>query len=231
MSGIRTFSTPKPPDDKEKRFHVLRFDDSWKKEQVVIRSQGRLDETSFASTFQTSHADRHILVGGKNEKTGESGGSLFTTVGGEDNLHVNKSRYTGIDVNEEQTIKGHLFVDVTGAVKIYSAAEINLSAPKIVLEASAKVSIKVGSSFVVVDPSGVFITGPMVQINSGGSALSVADFGHDRSVRRGISRSGRSAQLARVAQGQRRWRRAPSPHGQGLAWFERHAQPGRQRSR
>ena len=175
MSGIRTFSTPKPPDDKEKRFHVLRFDDSWKKEQIVLRSQGRLDETSFASTFQTSHADRHILVGGKNEKTGELGGSLITTVGGEDNLHVNKSRYTGIDVNQEQTIKGHLFVDVTGAVKIYSAAEINLSAPKIVMEASAKVSIKVGSSFVVVDPSGVFITGPMVQINSGGSALTVAD--------------------------------------------------------
>ena len=174
MSGIRTFSTPKPPDDKEKRFHVLRFDDNWKKEQIVIRSQGRLDETSFASTFQTSHADRHILVGGKNEKTGELGGSLITTVGGEDNLHVMKNRYTGIDVNEEQTIKGHLFVDATGAIKIYSAAEINMSAPKIVFEASAKVSIKVGSSFVVVDPSGVFITGPMVNINSGGSALSVA---------------------------------------------------------
>ena len=175
MSGIRTFSTPHPSDNKEKRFNVLRFDDSWQKEQVLIRSQGRLDETSFASTFQTSHADRHIQIGGKDAKTGQSGGSLFTTMGGEDNLHVVKSRYTGIDVNEEQTIKGHLFVDVTGAVKIISQAEINLSAPKIVLEASSKISLKVGSSFVVIDPSGVFINGAQVLINSGGSALSVAD--------------------------------------------------------
>ncbi len=51
MSGIRTFSTPRPSGNTEKRFNVLRFDDSWHKEQVVIRSQGRLDETSFASTF------------------------------------------------------------------------------------------------------------------------------------------------------------------------------------
>ncbi len=175
MSGIRTFSTPRPSDAAEKRFNVLRFDDSWQKEQVVIRSQGRLDETSFASTFQTSHADRHVQIGGKDAKTGESGGSLFTTMGGEDNLHVTKSRYTGIDINEEQSIKGHLFLDVTGAVKIISQAEINLSAPKIVLEASSKISLKVGSSFVVIDPSGVFINGAQVLINSGGSALSVAD--------------------------------------------------------
>jgi uncharacterized protein involved in type VI secretion and phage assembly len=175
MSGIRTFSTPHPSDNKEKRFNLLRFDDSWQKEQVLIRSQGRLDETSFASTFQTSHADRHIQIGGKDEKTGQSGGSLFTTMGGEDNLHVVKSRYTAIDVNEEQTTKGHLFVDVTGAVKIISQAEINLSAPKIVLEASSKISLKVGSSFVVIDPSGVFINGAQVLINSGGSALSVSD--------------------------------------------------------
>ncbi len=32
-----------------------------------------------------------------------------------------------------------------------------------------------GSSFVVIDPSGVFINGAQVLINSGGSALSVAD--------------------------------------------------------
>ncbi len=54
-------------------------------------------------------------------------------MGGEDNLHVTKSRYTGIDINEEQSIKGHLFLDATGAVKIIPQAEINLSAPKIVL--------------------------------------------------------------------------------------------------
>ncbi len=40
----------------------------------------------------------------------------------------------------------------------------------IVLEASTNITLKVGGSFVTVGPEGVSISGPMVNINSGGSA-------------------------------------------------------------
>ena len=56
-----------------------------------------------------------------------------------------------------------------------SSASWSISAPKIAVEASVKISLKVGGSFVVIDPAGVYITGPMVNINSGGAADTVAD--------------------------------------------------------
>jgi uncharacterized protein involved in type VI secretion and phage assembly len=174
MSGLRTHASPKPDGEKE-RFHLLRFDDTWKQEQVLIRSQGRLDETSFASTYHTAHGSRHIRVGGKDPDTGKAGGSLEVTVGDSEDRHIGKSRYTGIDENDETTIKGHAFFDIKDVLKMISANSIALSAPKIDIEASTKISLKVGNSFVVIDPSGVFITGPMVQINSGGAADTVSD--------------------------------------------------------
>jgi len=39
---------------------------------------------------------------------------------------------------------------------------------KIVIEAGAEVTLKAGGSFVKVDPSGVTVSGPMVNMNSGG---------------------------------------------------------------
>jgi type VI secretion system secreted protein VgrG len=44
----------------------------------------------------------------------------------------------------------------------------------VVIEAGAMITLKVGGSFVTVGPSGVFISGPMVLINSGGAAGSGA---------------------------------------------------------
>ena len=157
------------------RFHMLRFEDDRDQEQTLLRSQGRLDVTSFASTFITSHGDRHVRVGGKDEKTGRTSGSLATTVGGEEDRHVGKSRYVAIDENDELSVKGHIFIEAQDFLKLFSTPGIGLSAQLIELEASRKISLKVGSSFVVIDPAGVFITGPMVQINSGGSAMTVED--------------------------------------------------------
>ncbi|MGL4204962.1 MAG: type VI secretion system tip protein VgrG, partial [Aeromonadaceae bacterium] len=40
---------------------------------------------------------------------------------------------------------------------------------KIVLEAGSELTLKVGGSFVKVDPSGVTLVGPIIKMNSGGS--------------------------------------------------------------
>ncbi|MGH7091688.1 MAG: type VI secretion system Vgr family protein, partial [Stellaceae bacterium] len=71
-SGIKTQSTPHPQGARS-RFHLLRFDDNWEEEQIVLRSQHRLDVTAFQSAYHTTHANRHILVGGKDPDTGEGG--------------------------------------------------------------------------------------------------------------------------------------------------------------
>ena len=50
-----------------------------------------------------------------------------------------------------------------------------LNARQIIIEALSKISLKVGSSFVVIDLTGVTISGPIVKINSGGSGDSTGD--------------------------------------------------------
>lgn len=172
-SGIKTSITPSSSD---KEFHMLRFDDTRGKEQLLVRSQGRYDLTAFHDHFDTTNGNRHVLVrAGKDDKGKTSGGSSFTTSGGEYDLHVGGDRYEGVEKAAQLTVKGDTTFDLQAASTTIVGTTASLNATKIVLEAQAKITLKVGGSFVVIDPCGVFISGPMVQINSGGSADSAAD--------------------------------------------------------
>jgi uncharacterized protein involved in type VI secretion and phage assembly len=174
-SGIRTRSTPRPSGGGPERFNMLRFDDEWQKEQVLLRSQGRLDVTSFASWSDTSHGSRQIRVGGKDPKTGNSGGDLVITAGGEYDLHVMKNRYEGVDAGYQLTVKKDTVFDLQGSAANIVGSGYSLNATSVVIEASMKITLKVGGSFVVLDPTGVFIKGALVQINSGGSPDSTSN--------------------------------------------------------
>jgi type VI secretion system secreted protein VgrG len=66
-----------------------------------------------------------------------------------------------------------LDMTVSDGAKV-NAGTVDIKADKIVLEATQKISLKVGGSFVTIDPSGVSIKGPLVNINTGGSADSAA---------------------------------------------------------
>lgn len=173
-SGIKTKTVPLKTGDKAK-FHLIRFDDTAGKEQLLLRSQGRTDVTSFGTYYETVHSNLHSLIGGKNPETGESGGSLFVTVGGEYDLHVMKDRYEGVDAKFQLSVKADTAFDLQAKYNTIVGSEATLNAQNVVIEASQKVTLKVGNSFVVVDPAGVFISGPMVQINSGGSPGSTSD--------------------------------------------------------
>lgn len=173
-SGIKTRSVPLQEEERA-RFHLQRFDDTRDKEQLLLRSQGRTDVTSFGTYYETVHANRHALIGGKDPKTGKSGGSLFTTVGGESDLHVMKDRYEAVDAGYQLSVKADTVLDLQGNWFTIAGGAATLNATSVVIEASMKITLKVGNSFVVVDPAGVFISGPMVQINSGGAPGSTSD--------------------------------------------------------
>lgn len=173
-SGIKTRSVPLQEEERA-RFHLQRFDDTRGHEQLLLRSQGRTDVTSFGTYYETVHADRHALIGGKDPKTGKSGGSLVTTVGGESDLHVMKDRYEAVDAGYQLSVKADTVFDLQGNWFTIVDGGATLNATSVVIEASMKITLKVGNSFVVVDPAGVFISGPMVQINSGGSPGSTSD--------------------------------------------------------
>lgn len=173
-SGIRTRSTPKPQGAKD-RFHLLRFDDAWHDEQLLIRSQGRTDVTSFGPWHDTSHGNRSIRVGGKDPDTGKGGGALIVTTGDEYDLHVGADRYEGVDKKHQLSVKSDTLFDLQGNHDTVVGGTMTLNATKVVVEAALKITLKVGGSFVVIDPAGVFIKGALVQINSGGSPDSTSN--------------------------------------------------------
>jgi len=88
--------------------------------------------------------DRKITVKGKQEN--KTTGNHISLVEGRHSLEV----------------KGDLARKVTGALGIQVDGDI-------VLESKSKITLKVGSSFVVIHPSGVDITGLKINLNGGGS--------------------------------------------------------------
>ncbi len=173
-SGIKTQSTPRP-DGAKSRFHMLRFDDSFHEEQWLMRSQGRMDVTAFSNYFEKVYGNRHINIGGKDPDTGKGGGAFVMTTGGTYDLHVGDARYEGVDAAMQISVKADVAFDYQAKWNNIIGSEATINAQKVVVEASQKITLKVGGNFVVVDSAGVWIKGTMVQINSGGSPDSTSD--------------------------------------------------------
>ncbi len=167
-SGIKTQSTPRP-DGQKSRFHMLRFDDSWHEEQWLMRSQGRMDVTAFSNYFERVYGNRHINIGGKDPDTGKGGGAFVMTTGATYDLHVGDARYEAVDAAMQISVKSDVAYEFKAKWNNIIGSEATINAQKVVVEASQKITLKVGGNFVVVDPAGVWIKGSMVQINSGGS--------------------------------------------------------------
>ncbi len=174
-SGIKTRSTVKP-DGKPEGYHLLRFDDTYGSEQLLLRSQGRLDVTALHMSYETTYGDRHLLVKPwLDEKKSPHGGNAFTTISGDFDVHVGGSRLEKVEKNEQLDVVGDTLFDLQGNFAAMVGKTLTLNAGTIVIEASKKISLKVGGSSVVLTPCGVYIDGCTVYVNCGGSPDSAAD--------------------------------------------------------
>jgi type VI secretion system secreted protein VgrG len=81
---------------------------------------------------------------------------------------VDGSRYEHADKDYQLSVKEDTRVSMEGSVAATVGSTASLSAGGIVLSAAEKITLKVGGSFVVLTPDGVYISGPMVYQNSGG---------------------------------------------------------------
>jgi uncharacterized protein involved in type VI secretion and phage assembly len=174
FNGVKTRSTPRP-DGKLEGYHLVRFDDTYGDEQLLLRSQGRMDVTAKNSRYETTEGDRHVLVTqAKNQDGGTSGGSSFTTVGGEFDLHVGGNRLEAVDKGYQLTVKGDTQLHLEGNASAIVGSTLSLNAGAVVIEAAEKLTLKVGGSTVVLNPAGVYIDGPMIYKQGGGPADSAA---------------------------------------------------------
>ena len=180
-SGIKTRSTPLSKTAQD-RYHLLRFDDTCNREQLLLRSQHRLDITALEKRYETIGSDRHLTVGGKKvtPPPKEIGGDYIAKVFRHYHLHVGDpefptasgNRITLIEQNDQihvvkdsdQAVGGNWSTSVGGQVTI----DANGPGGVIVLNATTNITLTVGASSIVITPAAIAITSPAVLINSGG---------------------------------------------------------------
>ncbi len=168
QSGIKTRSVPLGEKEKDK-FHMLRFDDTAGSEQVLVRSQRRLDIRAFGSTYETTSGNRNANIGWKDPDSDKQGGDFNITIGNDYQVHVNGGRYERVEKPRNLTVIGQSVSDLESDDALMVKGTANLNAAKIILEAKQKISLKVGGNAIVIDPTGVTIIGTIVKINSGGA--------------------------------------------------------------
>jgi type VI secretion system secreted protein VgrG len=87
-------------------------------------------------------------------------------------LHVKQNLNEKVDVTQSLQVGKDLHVKVGGLHALEAGKEIHLKSDKIVLEAASGITIKGPGGFITIDASGIAIKGTLVQINTGGTALS-----------------------------------------------------------
>lgn len=156
-------------------YNELRFEDLKGMEQIFMFGQKDMDVRIKEVRKEYTGINQHLIVGGDQlEKVGRDvhqdfgrhhreniGKDHHTTVGGDDITKIEKSMQvaTGADVRIESGADTE--IKTTGSTAITSG-------PDIVLEAQS-ITLKGAGGFVKIDPSGVYVNGMMVFINSGGS--------------------------------------------------------------
>jgi type VI secretion system secreted protein VgrG len=146
-------------------FNEFRIEDKKGEEQIFIHAQKNQDIRVKNDCMETIENDRHLIV--KTNQFEKVTGDKHLQVVGNHNEKVNGtvSREAGMDLQEK--VGMNYALDAGMAVHI----KAGMSA---VIEAGASLTLKVGGNFVNINPSGVYVSGTMVMLNSGGAAGSGA---------------------------------------------------------
>ncbi|MBC8070754.1 MAG: type VI secretion system tip protein VgrG, partial [Deltaproteobacteria bacterium] len=137
-----TFKTSTSPVKKD-GFNELRFEDASGHEQVFIHAQRRMDMRIRGSLYETCGGNREEVIGW--ERGDESGGDHNTLVHHDVNHHVKEIRYTKVEKEQYETVMLDLVEDFQAKHMVMVGELSQLSAPKVVVEASELISHKAGT--------------------------------------------------------------------------------------
>jgi len=158
QSGIKTRSSKEGTPE---NFNELRFEDSKGHEQVYL------------------HAERTLTTVVEASESRSVGGSRTTTIHKDDKRTVKEGDYTLIIEKKDRTVeieegddtatidKGdkHITVTLGGMTTEVPAGTYKVTAKEIALEATTKITLKVGPSSIELTPTGVKVVGPMIDLN------------------------------------------------------------------
>ncbi|MFO1350307.1 MAG: type VI secretion system tip protein TssI/VgrG [Gammaproteobacteria bacterium] len=117
--------------------------------------------------FEQVEGEKHLIIkagdGGSGDQFEKVEGDKHQTVQGDHNQKVQGTLSLNVDMDQQEKVGMNHALDA--GMNIHLKAGMT-----VVIEGGVQVSLKVGGSFVDINPTGVFISGPMVMINSGGAA-------------------------------------------------------------
>jgi len=102
-------------------------------------------------------------------------GDMLELVEGDRHSHALKSTLEKVDGSVSRIVGGNEQAQISGRLAVQAGDEVHLKAPKIILDASEGITVKGPGGFMTINASGIYLSGTMVYINSGGSAIAGAD--------------------------------------------------------
>jgi type VI secretion system secreted protein VgrG len=160
MSYVKSYSTTGG-----EGFNEIRFDDKKGQEQVFIHAEKNKDVRIKHNRYETVGNDSHFIV------THDQ----FEQVGGDQHQHVKGARNEKVDGTISRAAGSDIQEKAGQKYALDAGTEIHLkSALNLVLETGVSLTLKVGSNFININAAGIFISGSVVMINSGGAAGSGA---------------------------------------------------------
>ncbi len=142
-------------------FNEFRFEDAKGKEQVFLHAERNQDIRVKKDVFETIGEESHRKTG--KDHLEEIGGDKHLTVKGDQNEKVDGTVSLKAGSNLEAKVGQNYAMDA--GMEIHLKAGMNF-----VIESGTALTLKVGGNFINLNPAGVFISGTMVMINSGGAA-------------------------------------------------------------
>ncbi|MCU0612640.1 MAG: type VI secretion system tip protein VgrG [Candidatus Eisenbacteria bacterium] len=142
-------------------FNEIRFEDKKGKEQLFLHAERNQDDRVKNDSLEWIGRDRHLII--KRDHLDAVEGDRHVSVKGDRNEKVDGtvSLKVGMDAQEKVGMKYAL----DAGMEIHLKAGVNL-----VIESGTSLTVKVGGNFININPGGIFISGTMVMINSGGAA-------------------------------------------------------------
>jgi len=142
-------------------YNEIIFQDKKGEEKIIIHAQQDYHQRAKSSSYRSIGAKDHLIVG-DDQLTEIKGDEHRKVVGDQmEKVEGTISREAGLDLQEK--------VGMNYAMD--AGMEVHLKAGlTVVVEAGTSLTLKVGGNFINLNPAGVFISGSMVMINSGGSA-------------------------------------------------------------
>jgi type VI secretion system secreted protein VgrG len=142
-------------------FNEFRFEDNKGKEEIFLHAEKDQQIRVKDSVFETIGGERHLEI--TKDQFEEVKGDLHLHTVGDVNQKVDGTVSLNAGMNIQDKAGMNYAMD--------AGSEIHLKAGMtVVMEAGVSLTIKVGGNFINLNPAGVFISGSMVFINSGGSA-------------------------------------------------------------